>query len=314
MPIASRCPQCNCPVRVPDTALGRKVRCPACQQAFIAAPDRTREPAAHALQEAFQEVHYPSVPPEAEEESDEEEPQFRRRRGRIADWSKVQIGVSLILASVVVLVVLIPIGALGAFILRMTGTPKVGNEAAEVLGVAILGFVLMGLGALATLLSLGGNVLCLMAPWKNGARVLAIVSLALAVITLMLTAVGFLVPFVGLFGLLAGLAQYFVFLFFLRATARCIRAHELEANVGKLIILTAIMVAGAVVVVGVVLFGILANLARGSVGIFGGLTGCLELVLLLVALIWHLFVLLEARTEIARYIARRAARAAEGPC
>jgi hypothetical protein len=46
MPISTACPQCNQGLRVPDTALGKSVRCPKCQTVFKVEAEAAPPPAA----------------------------------------------------------------------------------------------------------------------------------------------------------------------------------------------------------------------------------------------------------------------------
>jgi hypothetical protein len=249
--------------------------------------------------------------PEYDEEEDYEQP---RRRERRAGWNLVRIGVTLILAALVIMLLLIPVGIIGLIVVFVTASPKGGGDTAGLASLLVLGVVLGVMFVLATLLSLVGDGLCVAAPPKHGARALAITSLALAVLALGLTGASFLLGPLRLLANLASLTQSFVFLFFLRAVARCIRARQMESNVGKLIILNAVVVGGAVLMVaGAFALGVAAELggepgpraARGTAGIALGCTGCIELVLAFAALVWYIFVLFEARSEIGSYLDRR---------
>ena len=84
MPEQVRCPSCNAALRVPDNLLGKNVKCPKCQETFVAEveePDDSegivREPASRRSSREPEE-HEEEV---LEEEEEEERPR-RRRRGR----------------------------------------------------------------------------------------------------------------------------------------------------------------------------------------------------------------------------------------
>jgi predicted Zn finger-like uncharacterized protein len=67
MPINVQCPQCSRQLGVPDTLIGKKVKCPSCQTVFTA-----EEPGAAAAA--------PPPPPLAEDESEAPRPASTRRR------------------------------------------------------------------------------------------------------------------------------------------------------------------------------------------------------------------------------------------
>jgi predicted Zn finger-like uncharacterized protein len=85
MPEQVRCPSCNAALRVPDSLLGKNVKCPKCQKTFFAAmeePDELEEvddePAPARRSEAMEETEEEGS---LEEEEEERRPP-RRRRGR----------------------------------------------------------------------------------------------------------------------------------------------------------------------------------------------------------------------------------------
>jgi predicted Zn finger-like uncharacterized protein len=93
MPEQIRCPECNATLRVPDSLLGKAVKCPKCQTMFTAEMEEpegreriVREPArseARRQRPALrqEEDEEEELPPE-EEEEDEDRPRRRRRRRR----------------------------------------------------------------------------------------------------------------------------------------------------------------------------------------------------------------------------------------
>ena len=111
MPILIRCPSCERPLRVPDSLLSKKVKCPSCQTRFTAEPEGPEPPENADAEEAPAErpaSRRPAPPveegvtdrpsrsgsrparrrpadeeePEEQEESDEEEEERPRRRRR----------------------------------------------------------------------------------------------------------------------------------------------------------------------------------------------------------------------------------------
>jgi predicted Zn finger-like uncharacterized protein len=93
MPEQVRCPSCSAALRVPDSLLGRNVKCPKCQTTFIAEGEEIAHPKG-IVQEPTPAVTRPrlpaddeDLPPEDEErdereERDELEDEDRPRRGR----------------------------------------------------------------------------------------------------------------------------------------------------------------------------------------------------------------------------------------
>lgn len=91
MPEQIRCPSCNATLRVPDTLLGKNVKCPKCQTTFTAATDAPEEPDEGIVREPAPSARRRPAPPpdEYEEEAppeeeyeEEDRPRRRRKRGR----------------------------------------------------------------------------------------------------------------------------------------------------------------------------------------------------------------------------------------
>jgi predicted Zn finger-like uncharacterized protein len=91
MPEQIRCPSCNATLRVPDTLLGKNVKCPKCQTTFTAATDAPEEPEEGIVHEPAPAARRrPAPPPEEYEEEappeeeyeEEDRPRRRRKRGR----------------------------------------------------------------------------------------------------------------------------------------------------------------------------------------------------------------------------------------
>ena len=350
MPILSRCPLCQRQVRVPENLLGRKVRCPACQQTFVASAEGGAAPSRPAAQpppEQYKEAPrrraarreeptYEEVP----EEEDEEEPRPRRLRsqaqiyedeeeyerprrtaGRRADWAKVRTGVTLVLVSVILAILLIPI-AIVIMIVAGGGAAAAAQQGRPGAGVAAFGAgVLVGvlLGRLVRLLSLIGNIICLAAPPKYGAKNLAVATLILMSVSAVCQLVSFLVAPLGIVGGLAYAAGFFVFLFFLRALARCLRADSLEASVKNLLILYGVTI-GLTIVTVILVVGLGAGAALaaargggnpgaagaglGAMALVGLGCGCIDILAGLAAFIWYIIVLVQTRTQITYYLER----------
>jgi predicted Zn finger-like uncharacterized protein len=87
MPEQVHCPSCNAALRVPESLLGKNVKCPKCQTTFVAETEAPAEPEGIVREPAPSARRRPSAPPEEfddeppPEEEDEDRPR-RRRRGR----------------------------------------------------------------------------------------------------------------------------------------------------------------------------------------------------------------------------------------
>ena len=128
-------------------------------------------------------------------------------------------------------------------------------------------------------------------------------------------------------GVIAGaltLAKLFVFLFFLMALAKCLRAWSLQKSVKFLTILSGVAIVGAIVLVilAVVVVGGAAFAAMGqqpggaqpgqpAIAALGGgmiavfLCGCVDLLLGVVCFVWYLVALAQTRAEVGTFLFRR---------
>jgi predicted Zn finger-like uncharacterized protein len=93
MPEQIRCPECDATLRVPDSLVGKAVKCPKCQTTFTAeleAPEEreriVREPARSSARRQRpaqeEEDEEEELPPEEEEEDEDRPRRRKRRRGR----------------------------------------------------------------------------------------------------------------------------------------------------------------------------------------------------------------------------------------
>jgi hypothetical protein len=203
--------------------------------------------------------------------------------------------------------------------------------------------VLQGIYLLAALASLGlqitGNVFCMAAPSRHGAKTLARVSVSLLVGGLVLMLVGLAVAVVGtgaglaaatpgpalaasgaglvIMGIayLAILAQPIVFLFMLRALAFVIRADGLARSIVYLMIvglLAVLSIIGAVVIVLLGIMGSASTISSGgpSSGVMafvgaGCVAYCLGLGLGVTYFSWYIVTLFQLRGAIGEYLRRR---------
>jgi hypothetical protein len=226
------------------------------------------------------------------------------------------------LVALCIFLVMILVGVFGGIVSQSAKPPAMPRpgqppgplaaSAAPALLLVIVGLIAL-VGVIVTLI---GNVMCLSAPPKHGAKNLAMAALVLSSVALLAGGASMFFPQVNLLGNLASIAELFVFLFFLRALARCIRAADLEHGVKNLLILYAVMVGGLVLMVVVAIIAAAVGVAAGQGGanigaglsmglVVLGVCGCAELLLALAALVWYVRVLIQARNEIAYYLDRR---------
>jgi predicted Zn finger-like uncharacterized protein len=173
MPEQIRCPSCNATLRVPDTLLGKNVKCPKCQTTFTAATDAPEEPEEGIVHEPAPAARRrPAPPPEEYEEEappeeyeEEDRPRRRRKRGRRTAAAEsavagpaislmVLAGLDYALLIVGVLLRLLGVGILAAGNAGARGgagnAEAIGNMVGGIIG-SILGFIfatLILLGAL----------------------------------------------------------------------------------------------------------------------------------------------------------------------
>jgi predicted Zn finger-like uncharacterized protein len=228
MSAAVECPACKRKLKVPESLLGKSVRCPSCDHTFNAPPPDEPPPGVPApVSTAPIRFGRTETPPEEDDEprkeesrrrrrdrddddDDEDDRRARRRRYRRdrddfedeaeeddgpppraleADWSRVRLGLSLLMASVLLW--------LGVFVFSFiggccAGASNMNNMAAGggapqqpgVLGdlppamIIVVGLSLLGMLA-AWILKVGGSILGLGAPSAFGSRMFAVIGLAL---------------------------------------------------------------------------------------------------------------------------------------
>jgi hypothetical protein len=216
-------------------------------------------------------------------------------------------------AAVRLILILIAIGALIAALATGTFAKKEAESRISdtiVASVAGLVIIVVLLGLIAIVLSLAGNAFCLAAPEKHGAKALAITVLILAVVEVILACLGIIAPSINLATNLFGVIESFLFLFFLRALARCINSRDLEDSVRVAMTLQGSIIGWGIVILVVVFVGIAAGSFDPSVpeGIGGNyLVGsfcCIGIILVFINLVWLIRTLMEARNEIGYYLDR----------
>lgn len=94
MPLTIACPNCGKALKLPEAVIGKRVRCPGCQEVFTATAPEEEEPIRPAAEsESVQERPSRSRRVEREEPEEEEEDRPRRRRRRRRDDDDDDYGV-----------------------------------------------------------------------------------------------------------------------------------------------------------------------------------------------------------------------------
>jgi hypothetical protein len=325
MPSFFACPKCRRALNVPEQYLDQWVRCAACGTAFMTKPsaalpvavlvDENGEPISQSsvrqpplsktpipVERADPVDRKPPLVSHGAEDESWEAPSGTTRR-RISKWRSVHIGVTLVAISTAVLCLLTVVTT--AVFFAPVDDPTGG--ATSVIAALIL-------YAASCVLGVAGKVFCLDIPEKSGARDLAVANLILVVGSQFLVCI----PFVGL--LAALFTPTFVFLYFVQAIARFLKADDLEANIYNLIyflgvtIATVFASAAVAFAIGAAMRGAVTEPPRfhlvpgiGTVVFVLWLSGLSMLVL--AAWIWYIVVLLRVRNEIGRYIERNTKKA-----
>jgi hypothetical protein len=321
------CPSCRRALRVPPQSFGMDVACPRCGQIFRAELSHPQAPApgppapAGAIPAPEPSTAFapdPFAPPEP-------------GIGGIDDWRKVRTGITLIWAGTLIGVLLVSFAVCVGMFAAMSIAASGGEPESALAGVLLVMVVFMFAALLNRVLECVGQIFCLWAPSEYGARRWAIAGLALFVAGFGLQLLGGVVSIVQLgaasqslgaefsettenIGSIASyggqaldLVNILVFLFFLRAVARCIEDRRLQDSVWQLLIL-----ASAVVVLTIGLLAVIfVATARDdtafvrNLGIVGIGAACTIGVLFLAAFIWYIVLLWQVRAALTWHIRRR---------
>ena len=311
-----QCPFCPQQLFLPSEQIHQSVQCPACGRTFTAAPgvDERMTSAAPGA------APFGGPTPYA--------PQFAGvtpTAGSADDWDKVRLGVSLVYYGIVLVLLALLTAFVGGFVAALSGAEPIIWLVAGLVVVAAFAQVV---------LQIVGKVLCLRAPPDHGAHGLAVASLILAAGGFALTCSGAIttiaadgaVGAVGAFGgrnalqrtntfgsWMSNLGQAadvigtVVFVFFLRAAARCIGDEQLAASARQLLLLGGL----ALVVLLLMFFILLAGAGSPGDNIMVLIGSCAAAVVGLAAFLKYVGLLSRCRDELALHVRRtlRAARA-----
>jgi hypothetical protein len=223
---------------------------------------------------------------------------------------KVRIGVTLKLLGVVVHVlgIIISIGVMIPVAVSGVQAQKDRPLSPEDIGPAVAGvaIIVIFLALIAIGLSIAGYGFCLAAPEKHGAKTLAIIVLSLGVLAMVPACLAIIIPLANFATSLIELVESFLFLFFLRALARCVNSTELEDRASTTMKLLGSTIGWfvtiPVVIVLLIAVGFLDSKHVTSLSLFGFF--CIGCVLGVAYMIWLIWSLAEARYEIGYYLDR----------
>jgi hypothetical protein len=232
----------------------------------------------------------------------------------------VRTGIGLVLAG---LLILVGLATLSLLLVAAEGPRGAQDSLTLLIGLVVL------VGVIAEVLTVFGYGSCLAAPSEQGAKALAGVTLGLALAALlcnMLSVLGMLdmldagvvqhggerdrgasavVELANLAGIILHLVRYFIFLWFLRTLGVLLGARSLVQSIQGLMILSAVAVAGILVLICASFSAAAVAVRRRDAEDFSPVAlgcGCVELALVLVGLIWYIGVLIGTRRAIdARY-------------
>jgi hypothetical protein len=280
MPEIIECPQCGRKLRMPETLLGKTVKCPGCATAFRAGaepqyappPEQYDQPPSHRRRPP--EDEYEQDRPRARYD-DEDEGSPYQRGGRPQDWHKVRTGVTLVftslcltIVSAIILVVAFIIVNLASNPTRQTapGRPPVVTQPTpqSTTGLTIVMVFAVLLSLVVQGVQITGYGLCLAAPPKNRAKGLAMATLGLSLGALLVILIGEVLATVSgvaaagtqavtsggfasivlQFGVLFWLGAVFIFLLFLRSISNLVGALGLAQSLLYLTILAGLLLLG----------------------------------------------------------------------
>jgi predicted Zn finger-like uncharacterized protein len=200
----------------------------------------------------------------------QEEDRFVRQRVAEArrDWRRVSLGIKLIYGAVCTWTVTWALFILIANIASVTskqpagpgGWPTVMGSDQSWIMVLTAAFVSC-VGFLVDVTSIVGYSFCLFAPQPKSARPLAIASLGLAVVALLFSIAGQLLPVLLPIAILAGFVRWLIFMLFLRIIADYFDARGLKEDIDGLLI-RAVAGIGVWVLAAIIMIGIAVELAR----------------------------------------------------
>jgi hypothetical protein len=321
------CPACRRRLQVPAQSIGMEVACPRCGQIFRAALDQQ----APAATPSFLGGAVPASEPRTDSIFPDPFAPPEPGIGSIDDWRKVRTGITLIFAGTLISITLVLFAVCAGFFAALAAAGSGAEPESALAGLALVVGVFMFAGLLNRVLECAGRVFCVWAPAEHGARRWAIACLALLIVGFGLQLLGGVVGIVQLgaarslpgadlsettenlgsiassVGQVVELVNVLVFLFYLRAVARCIEDQKLHDNVKQLLILAS---AAVVLTIGL-LAAIFVAMAHDdtamirNMGIVGIGAACTVLVLFVAAFVWFMVVLWQARTALTWYIHRR---------
>lgn len=254
------CPSCAKQLSVPETLLGKAVKCPGCANVFTVHPQQVAptDPFGGLVEEPRRPPREEYEPPRRgrrhDYEEDEDYPRSRDTGSRVfgdekTGWQTVRTGMSLcimgmwlITGGLFIYLLVILIFFVGA---SAAGASRSGNGmAATGLGIALFGCVTFLLWIGGSILHLIGQGFGMGAPdSRGGLKGMAVGSMVCTIVGMMIAVVGAMVtPFAFLFGMLVVLAGTILWLLFLRGVAHELNAVGAERSATLLLISTVVNV------------------------------------------------------------------------
>jgi predicted Zn finger-like uncharacterized protein len=173
------CPECASRIRIDDEMIGKRVRCPRCDQYFTANPNESASPVT-----AFADpVPEPSNPRTFPREGPSPRPELGDMSPvstETSNWENVLVGVNLQIAGHILAIMggIVFLGS--ALMLDRRSSGSSSEDRFPLVGVLLGSVLLAGNG----IVSLAANSFALAAPVARGSRSLAIIGLALTILIL----------------------------------------------------------------------------------------------------------------------------------
>ncbi len=333
MPIQVTCPSCRGMFNAPDSAAGKRAKCPTCGGVIVIATPALAAAVADAEPEAvggYSGDEFAVEAPAALAEGEERKPCPMcgemiaakaikcRFCGEILDptmkgmigaqgdasdpgWRRVRTGLALLYYSIVTIFIAAIVAGIGIAISGAIAGPGGGDLPVGAIIILVIGGLVIIGAAIGTLV---GQVFCISVPEISGARGFIIGAIVCMVVNVLLSIAGEAAGSEALSGIgsLVSLVGNVLFILFIRQSATYLNDHQLAASALKFLIF------GIIVFVVVVMLGVAAGVAAAGVAgapVFIVILGLVVIVCALVALVWYLRLLRSLMTTIDRRMGAR---------
>lgn len=279
MPVPISCPGCNRKLNLPDSMVGKRVKCPGCGTSFPANP-----PAA-APQDPFGGMEQAASGSPFEQFDETAASSKKPIPGDAAAWDRTRTGLTMLMlggyiqmADVIIFLATALISATGILGPFMRDADP---ESAMMLYFGCLGFI----GISSIILNVVGLAFGINAPSEGGTKPLAITAVVLEGITLLSSCMGFKLLF-AIVPLFFGLISRLLILFYLRACSHTVNNRSAARGAVSLMIGMGVLVFGtcAAFFLMVVLGGVIGT--QGGYDQRGLIAGMGLFMIVLAALFW----------------------------